>query len=177
RCYSGSNAADVLRRFTAATGRQPQPAAPWFLGPWIQTGQANLVPLDEERAILDAIEAAQAPVSAVETHMRRLPGGAHIDVRSSESARTAEFHRRGLGSLTYLSPTVSTDFTRVFEPAARAGAFERRADSETYTFDAYIGGREPPVTAQAQLDFSSGAALEVYGELIDELIEDGHDGW
>ena len=177
RVFTGELPADALRRFTNATGRQPLPAAPWFLGPWVQTGHANLVPLAEERAILDALEAADAPVSAVETHMRRLPGGAHVDLRADERARSTEFHSRGLGSLTYLSPTVSTDFARVFGPAAIAGAFESDQDSKPYTFTAYMGGREPPVSVQAQLDFSAGPGCDVFGRLVDELIEDGHDGW
>ena len=177
RIFSGACIFDALRGFTNATGRQPRPAAPWFLGPWVQTGQANLVPLTEETAILDKLEVGQAPISAVETHMRRLPGGAHVHLRAEERARTAEFHRRGLGSLTYLSPTVSTDFAGVFETATTALAFERRVGLEPYTYTAYIGGREPPVAVQAQLDFSASAALDVFGRCVDELIEDGHDGW
>ena len=36
RVFAGPTPADVLRRFTAATGRQPKPAAPWYFGPWFQ---------------------------------------------------------------------------------------------------------------------------------------------
>ena len=33
RVFAGPTAAKALRRFTSRTGRQPPPAAPWFLGP------------------------------------------------------------------------------------------------------------------------------------------------
>jgi alpha-glucosidase (family GH31 glycosyl hydrolase) len=51
RVFGGPRPADALRRFTAATGRQPLPAAAWFYGPWFQTGHANQVPLEREREI------------------------------------------------------------------------------------------------------------------------------
>jgi alpha-glucosidase (family GH31 glycosyl hydrolase) len=177
RLFDTATPAGALARFTHLTGRQPMPAAAWFLGPWIHTGQADLVPLETEQAILESLHEHGAPVAAVETHMRRLPGGAHIGRRNAERARTAEFHRRGLHSMTYLSPTVSRDFSSVFDAAASAGAFEKHPDGTPWTFDAYIGGREPPVTVQAQLDFTSGAAVDIYRRLIDEAIADGHDGW
>lgn len=175
--FAGGTPAGTLRLFTEATGRQPLPSRPWFFGPWVQTGQANLVALSEERAILDALERGEAPLSAVETHMRRLPAGAHVDLRAEERARTAEFHRRGLASLTYLSPSVSADYAGVFHSAAAAAAFERRDDSEPFTYLGYIGGRMPPVTDQAQLDFSAAAGRNTFARFVDELVEDGHDGW
>src|SRR5262245_12451879 len=36
RVFAGPRPADVLRRYTAAVGRQPPPAAPWVFGPWYQ---------------------------------------------------------------------------------------------------------------------------------------------
>ena len=39
RVFAGPRPADVLRRFTAAVGRQPPPAAPWVFGPWYEDGQ------------------------------------------------------------------------------------------------------------------------------------------
>ena len=43
RVFAGPRPADALRRFTAATGRQPPPPAPWAYGPWFQTGQPNVI--------------------------------------------------------------------------------------------------------------------------------------
>lgn len=110
RVFTGSTVADVLARLTEAAGRQPFPAAAWFLGPWIQTGHADLVPFETEAAIVEALRRADAPVSAIETHMRRLPAGAHEGRRDDERRRTALFHENGLASLTYLNPFVSEDY-------------------------------------------------------------------
>jgi alpha-glucosidase (family GH31 glycosyl hydrolase) len=175
RFFAGATPADVLRAFTAATGRQPYPRAAWFLGPWISTGQADLVPLDREAAIIAALRDADAPVSAVETHMRRLPAGAHEGRRDLEQARTALFHRHGLASLTYLNPFVSEDYSARFGQAAPL--LQRRADGTPYMYPAYIGGREPPVTIEGQLDFTNAGAAVLFADLATEAIQDGHDGW
>jgi alpha-glucosidase (family GH31 glycosyl hydrolase) len=176
RIFAAASPADALAMFTAATGRQPRPAAEWFFGPWIQTGQADLVPIAEERAILNALREATAPVVAVETHMRRLPGGAHAGRRDAERDRTVEFHSRGLASVTYLSPMVSRTYSEVFDAAARKQLFER-ANGAALTFTAYIGGREPPFTEQAQLDFTNPDTVAMYRRFVAEVFEDGHDGW
>jgi alpha-glucosidase len=176
RTFAAASPAEALAMFTEATGRQPVPAQAWFFGPWIQTGQADLVPPAEERAILDRLRDGNAPFTAVETHMRRLPGGAHGDRRDAERERTVEFHRRGLASLTYLSPMVSRAYAEVFATAARKRLFEE-ADGAALTFTAYIGGREPPFTEQAQLDFTNLGTVALYRRFVEEVFEDGHDGW
>ncbi len=50
RVFAGPRPADVVRRLTERIGRQPQPGAPWWYGPWFQYGQPNEVP--EERDYL-----------------------------------------------------------------------------------------------------------------------------
>jgi alpha-glucosidase (family GH31 glycosyl hydrolase) len=175
RIFVGASIADVLRRFTEATGRQPYPAAPWFFGPWCQTGQADLVAFEEEERIVTTLLDAGAPMVAVETHMRRLPGGAHEKRRDAERKRTAMFHRRGLASLAYLNPFVSVDYATRFPRAEPL--LQRRADGSPYLYPAYIGGRESPITTEGQLDFTAPGAEELFTELAQEAIEDGHDGW
>jgi alpha-glucosidase (family GH31 glycosyl hydrolase) len=174
---TATSPADALARFTGLTGRQPVPAASWFFGPWIQTGQADLVPPDEEKRILDALQSGGAHVSAVETHLRRLPGGAHTGRRDAERERTLEFQNRGLASLTYQSPTIARTVGAEFETALRKRLFERDERGNAITFTAYIGGREPPFSEQAQLDFTNPAAVDLYRRFVEEALEDGHDGW
>ena len=104
RVFAGPRPADALRRFTRATGRQPAPPAPWAYGPWVQTGQPNVVPLAEESRIFRTLRDADAPVSAAETQMHFLPCGAHRlhrDVRARAHAPPA---RRGAGSPRLLQP-------------------------------------------------------------------------
>jgi alpha-glucosidase (family GH31 glycosyl hydrolase) len=174
-CFAGPEPADALHRFVATTGAQPYPRAAWFLGPWISTGQSDFVPLEREAEILDTMAAAGAAVAAVETHMRRLPAGAHEGRRDAERARTALFHQHGLASLTYLNPFVSEEYAARFERAAPL--LQRREDGTPYLYPAYIGGREPPVTMEGQLDFTGGGARQLFADLAREAIEDGHDGW
>jgi hypothetical protein len=101
RVFTGPRPADALRRFTAATGRQPAPPAPWAYGPWIQTGQPNVVALDKEARIVRTLREADAPVSAAETQMHFLPCGAHRGRESYELARTQQFHAAGLAHMAY----------------------------------------------------------------------------
>ncbi len=78
---AGPRPAAVLRRLTTVTGRQPRPAAPWFFGPWFQTGQADVVAPEQELGYVEALRDGDAPVSAAETHLRYLPCAAHADRR------------------------------------------------------------------------------------------------
>ncbi len=175
RLFKGSSLAELLRPFTQFIGRQPYPAAPWFLGPWIQTGHADLIPFEQEEKIIEILRQSDAPVSAVETHMRRLPGGAHEGRRDAERKRTQFFHAHGLASLTYLNPFVSQDYARRVDQALPL--LQRRTEGIPYLYDAYIGGREPPITKEGQLDFTNPGGADLFTDLVREAIEDGHDGW
>jgi alpha-glucosidase len=175
RFFWDGSPAELLARFTAYAGRQPYPAAAWFLGPWVQTGHADLVPFETEKRIVETLLDADAPVVAIETHMRRLPGGAHEANREAERVRTQLFHEHGLKSLTYLNPFVSVDYTERFAEAEPL--LQRRADGTPYPYAAYIGGREPPLTTEGQLDFTRAEAVRFFTERAREAIADGHDGW
>jgi sulfoquinovosidase len=177
RVFAGPRPADALRRFTAATGRQPFPAAPWFLGPWFQTGHRDLVPAEREAELVRTLREAGAPASAAETHMRRLPAGAHRGRREEERRRTAQFHAGGLACLTYLNPMLSVEYEEVFARAAAEGLLLERPDGSPYVFQAYLGGREVPLTDEAELDFDHPGAEALLEELVLEALEDGHDGW
>jgi alpha-glucosidase (family GH31 glycosyl hydrolase) len=177
RVFAGPRPADALCRFTAETGRQPFPAAPWFLGPWFQTGHEDLVPLEREAELVRILQEAAAPVSAAETHMRRLPAGAHRGRRNAERRRTAQFHSLGLACLTYLNPMVSVEYGEVFSEADSRGLLQKRVDGTTYTFQGYVGGREIPITEEAQLDFTTPEAEALFETLVGEAVTDGHDGW
>jgi len=177
RVFAGPRPADALRRFTAATGRQPLPAAAWFFGPWFQTGHANQVPLEREREIVRRLRDAGVPASAAETHMRRLPAGAHVGRRDGERARAAMFHAAGLACLTYFNPMVAEEYEPVFARAAEQGLLQRRPSGEPAAFTAYAGGRVPPLAVEAQLDFTAPGTAGLVAELVAEALDDGADGW
>lgn len=177
RVWGAPSPLEVLESFTAATGRQPAPAAAWWFGPWVQTGHANHVPLAEEAAHVATILEAGAALSAVETHCRYLPLGEHRGHEADEAARTAHFHAAGLATLSYLNPFVGVDYREAFEPAAAAGGLQTRADGAPYVFTAYAGGRTPPEAAEAQVDFTAASGVAAWAAVAEELVALGHDGW
>src|SRR5262245_28535832 len=158
RVFAGPRPADVLRRFTAAVGRQPPPAAPWVFGPWYQ-GPA-----------LQAFRDADVPVSVSQTFLHYLPCG---DDRANEPARTSAAHALGYAITTYFNPMICTSYTPTFTDAAAAGALVTRADGSPYVYQ-YFTSRPFDV---GQFDFSAPAGRRVYASLLRQAIADGHDGW
>jgi alpha-glucosidase (family GH31 glycosyl hydrolase) len=122
RLFAGPAPLDALRRFTAATGRQPEPAR-WFFGPWYQSGHANHVPLEEEERQVEVLRGS--PASVVETHCRYLPLGEDRGHADEERARTGFFHSQGLAALSYINPLVGRDYPDAFDAAASAGALQK----------------------------------------------------
>ncbi len=173
---AGPRPAGVLRRLTTVTGRQPRPAAPWFFGPWFQTGQADVVAPEQELGYVRALRDGDAPVSAAETHLRYLPCAAHAGRRDAERARTAALHEQGLATLTYMRDVLCTEHPR-FAEASRRGLFLRTPLGTDYVFTGYDGGRTPPVNTFAQPDFTAPGSAGFYGELLAEAVADGHDGF
>ncbi|MGH7750223.1 MAG: TIM-barrel domain-containing protein, partial [Candidatus Dormibacteria bacterium] len=172
--YAGPAPLDALRRYTAATGRQPAPAR-WFFGPWYQSGHANHVPLEEERRQVEALRGAAA--SVVETHCRYLPLGEDRGHEDAERDRTAFLHSQGLAVLSYINPLVGEEYAEAFEPAVRDRALQRDRSGRPYLFRAYAGGRVPPHTNETQYDFTSPRAAPCWAEVAERIVAAGYDGW
>jgi alpha-glucosidase (family GH31 glycosyl hydrolase) len=180
RVFAGPRPAQVLRRFTAATGRQPAPAQPWQFGPWFQTGQPNTVPLQDEAAYLAKLRKADAPVSAAETQLRYLPCGLDRGNEDYEAARVKFFHDHGLAILTYVNPMVCASYEPLFGQAVAAHALQTYEGGAPAVFDSFVGGTGPAgftVQPVAQFDFSSDAGLDLYGAVLNRIRAVGHDGW
>jgi alpha-glucosidase (family GH31 glycosyl hydrolase) len=158
RVFAGPHPADVLRRFTAAVGRQPAPAAPWVFGPWYQ-GPA-----------LQAFRDGDVPVSVSQTYLHYLPCG---DDPSIEPTRTAAAHALGYAITTYFNPMICTSYTPAFSDAAAAGALATTASGTPYIYR-YFTSRFFDV---GQFDFSAPAGRRFYASLLQKAIDDGHDGW
>jgi len=158
RVFAGPRPADVLRRFSAAVGRQPDPPAPWVFGPWYQ-GPA-----------LQEFRDADVPVSVSQTYLHYLPCG---DDRSNEPARTAAAHALGYAITTYFNPMICTSYTPAFPDAAAAGALATTDSGAPYVYK-YFTSRFFDV---GQFDFSARAGQRFYKSLLDNAIDDGHDGW
>jgi alpha-glucosidase (family GH31 glycosyl hydrolase) len=180
RVFAGPTPAQALRRFTAATGRQPAPRAPWAFGPWFQTGQPNVVPLAEEQAITAEQRKAGAPVSVAETQMHYLPCGAHKGREGAERQRTASFHRDGLARLVYLNPLLCVSYLPVYTRALAAGVLQSLPGGLPFAYPAFVGGAAPlgfSVEPLAQFDFTNPATKGFYAGLVREALADGADGW
>ena len=177
RVIAGPTAAQVVRRLTERTGRQPKPRAPWFFGPWFHTGQENQPPREREEQAVRILREADAPASAVETHLRYLPCGEAVPLRAAERDRTAFFHRSGLAALTYVNSEICQEYEPVWSDAAARGVLQRDSSGKPYVFNAYVGSRTPPQTPVSQVDFTAPGAQEFWNGLMQQLVEDGHDGW
>jgi alpha-glucosidase (family GH31 glycosyl hydrolase) len=180
RVFGGPTLAQVLRRFTAATGRQPKPVEPWQYGPWFQTGQPNTVPLADESAWLAKLQRADAPVSAAETQLRYLPCGLDRGNEAYEAARVKFFHDHGLAILTYVNPMLCQSYEPLWSQAVAAGALQRNAAGAPAAFDSFVGGTGTAgfsIQPVAQFDFTLDAGLDVYGGVLKRMLAAGHDGW
>jgi alpha-glucosidase (family GH31 glycosyl hydrolase) len=170
--FAGPTPADVIERLTRRTGRQPRPAAPWQLGPWFQTGHANQQP--EELSYLADLRAADAPVSAMETHMRYMPCGADQGNEASERARAAAIHAAGLAAISYTREALCSSYPAAFNPTADAGVFLRHADGSPYTFTSFVG---TGLTDVGMIDFTNPAAYPIYKSVVSRPYDNGYDGW
>lgn len=170
--FGGPAPADVVRRLTQFTGRQPAPSAPWVLGPWFQTGHGNVAP--EEQTYVDTLQAADAPASAVETHMRYMPCRANLDYPGVQAQRTAAFRAKGLTPLAYVNAEVCNDLP-IARQMADAGGLQRTPGGDTYVFTGYVGGRG--ATPIAQVDFTSKPGTAIWQSVLDQIAADGNDGF
>ncbi len=180
RFFAGPTPARALGRFTAATGRQPPPSAPWIFGPWFQTGQPNVIPLEDEARITRTLRDADAPVSAAETQMHYLPCGAHRGNEDYLRARNTFFHSQGLAHLAYFNPSLCASYDPVFRQASEAGVLQRGPVGEPFTYPAFVGGSGPAGFTQeplAQFDFTNPATGAFYARLVGDAVTAGHDGW
>lgn len=178
RFFAGTTPAGALAGYSAHYGRQPAPGAPYFFGPWFQTGQPDQPPLAEERGYIELLQNADAPVSVAETHMHYLPCDAWVGRRDGERARVAMFNGKGLPTLAYLNPILCTRYAERWNAAVAAGVLQKNGLGQPYIYSGFEGGGAfPPLALQAQVDFTHPDAETFYAEAIDLILEDGHVGW
>ena len=169
RFFAGPRPADVLRRYTAATGRQPAPAAPWYLGPWFQpTGTDGA-----QVAQLARLRERDAPVSVAQTYTHYLPCGDQRGREAAERARIDALHAAGAASTTYFNPMLCTTYDPDYGEAAARGALTKRQDGSPYTYR-YSTADNFEV---AQYDFSAASGRELFAGQLRRAFNDGHDGW
>ncbi|MFL5782315.1 MAG: TIM-barrel domain-containing protein [Thermoleophilaceae bacterium] len=166
RVFAGPRPAGVLRRMSAAVGRQPRAAAPFYLGPWFQ-------PPGDDRASIERLRRADAPASVANTYTHYLPCGAQQGARGAERARTALFHSAGLAVTTYFNPMICTDYHPVWDRAVDEDVVTKNAAGQPYTYK-YTGST---VFFVGQMDFTAPRAQTFWNGLLGEAVRDGYDGW
>ncbi len=162
--FAGPTPAAALGRFTARVGRQPPAAAPFSFGPWWQ-------PHGDAVGNLEQLRKAKAAGSVVQTYTHYLPCGDQETAKERE--RTARFHAAGLAVTTYFNPMVCTSHRARYDPAAAAGALTKDALGNPLVYR-YTGSTSFLVS---QYDFTSAAGRRLYGDALDEAVQDGYDGW
>ena len=93
--------------------------------------------------------------------------------RQASATRTERFHAAGLAVTTYFNPMVCTEYTRAYEEARQRGVLTRNALGEPYEYR-YTGASQFFV---GQVDFTHPDAFDFYGDLLDEAVGHGYDGW
>ena len=166
RVIAGPEPAGVLSRFTELVGRQPPAEAPFYFGPWWQPPSGT-----DEASDIAALKAAGAIGSVAQTYTHYLPCG--VQVEASERARTDRFHAAGLAVTTYFNPMICTDYTTRYEEAQQRGVLTRNVLGEPYEYR-YTGASQFFV---GQVDFTHPDAFDFYGDLLDEAVGHGYDGW
>ena len=157
RVFGGPTLAQVLRRFTAATGRQPKPVAPWQYGPWFQA----------DPPAADALRRAGVPMSAAEAQSLPQPCAGEP---GDESAEVGSLHQRGLAAVAYVNPLLCASDEPLWDHAVAVGALQKNAAGAPATFEFMS-------RSVAELDFTSDTGLDVYGGVLKRLLAGGHDGW
>jgi sulfoquinovosidase len=166
RVFAGPKPADVLRRFSSNVGRQPAAAAPFYFGPWWQ-------PKGDPKQNMTTLRAAGAIGSLVQTYTHYLPCGGQVGKTAAERAQTQMFHAAGLAVTTYFNPMICTSYEPRFDQAAAAGALTENEAGQPYEYR-YTGASQFFV---GQFDFSAPSATKFYGDLLDEAVANGYDGW
>jgi len=164
---AGPTPAKALTRFTRHVGRQPPAAAPFYFGPW---WQAKGSAADNIRVLREAGAAG----SVLQTYTHYLPCGDQQGREATgERQQIDRAHAAGLAITTYFNPMICTSYTKRFDEAVRRGVLTKHADGSDYTYD-YQGSTRFSV---GQVDFTHPDGPAFYGDLLDEAVRAGYDGW
>jgi alpha-glucosidase (family GH31 glycosyl hydrolase) len=169
RVIGGGSPAAALHRFTAATGRQPPPAAPWIFGTWYQPGG----PLAQRVAQIRAMRRAGVPISVAQTYLHYLPCGDQVGHRADERAATDALHRLGTAVTTYVNPMLCTSYDPLYQHVSAAGGLTRAPSGDPAVYHYSTASR----FNVSQFDFTTAAGRAGFDSVLSEAVADGHDGW
>lgn len=164
--YAGPTPAGALERFTADTGRQPEPAA-WFFGPWVQPGPGASWWREQD-----------VPITVAQTYAHYLPCAAQHGRRDALRADAADWHAHGVKVTTYVNSFVCQGHPDgAWDRGDERGWFLRHAATGTTYPVPYVAYVEPDGLHHGVVDFTDRDATTFWQDLVREAIEDGYDGW
>lgn len=169
RFLGGPKPADVLRRLTTITGRQPPPVAPWVFGPWHQPTGSD--PLGQARLL----RSGDVPGSAVNTYLHYLPCGDQRGREAQQLETTSGFHGAGYAITTYFNPMICTNYAPTYGDAAAADVLTENALGQPYEYR--YASSPTSFFNVAQFDYSAPGAEAFYANLLAEAVGHGYDGW
>ncbi len=166
RVYGGPRPADALRRFTADTGRQPEPAE-WFFGPWVQPGPDAAWFADND-----------VPITVAQTYTHYLPCAAQEGQREAERERVQRWHDQGIRVTTYVNSFVCNRHPQgAYDEGDGSGYFIRSPRTGNTYPAPYVAYLKEDGQYHGIVDFTSEAATGFWQDLVSEALEDGYDGW
>ena len=161
RFFAGPTPADVVRRLSGATGRQPSPA-PFFFGPWVQ-------PKGDALTTVDTLTGGDIPTSLLQTYLHYLPCQGQVGQEQAQRDFTGQVHASGMAITAYFNPMICTNRPS-FNWYDRFGYLTSDTEGNPFEYD-YLSYHV------SQFDFTVREARNAYGDLLREALDHGYDGW
>ncbi|WP_061781846.1 alpha-xylosidase [Microbacterium hominis] len=169
---AGPTPADVLRRYTALTGRPPVVPA-WSYGLWLSTSFTTAYDEATITSFIDEMAARELPVSVFHFDCFWMREFNWCDfewdarVFPDPDGMLARLHERELRVCVWINPYIAQR-SPLFREAADAGYLVRRADGSIWQWDLWQAG-------MGLVDFTNPAATAWYQEKLRALIAQGVD--
>lgn len=170
----GPTPADVLRRYTALTGR-PARLPAWSYGLWLSTSFTTAYDEATVTSFVDGMVDRGIPVSVIHFDcfwMRRFHWCDFVwdpETFPDPASMLARFHDRGLHVCVWINPYIAQR-SRLFDEGRARGYLVRRPDGSVWQTDQWQAG-------MALVDFTNPEAIAWYQDQLRALLGTGVDAF